>query len=124
MAVWKERDDVADDVDDFFSRYEAEVRETARALRAALRRIAPDANETLHVGWKCVSYGTAKKFCAIAPHTSSVNLQFHAGAALDDPRGLLTGTGKSMRHVKLVAAKDVRRAGLAKLIREAAKQAG
>lgn len=39
-------------------------------------------------------------------------------------KGEMTWPIKSMRHVKLVAAKDVRRAGLDKLIRAAAKQAG
>jgi hypothetical protein len=38
---------------------------------------------------------------ALAPHTNWVSLGFLRGAALDDPDGLLEGTGASVRHVKL-----------------------
>ena len=89
------------DVADFFAQYDAPVAALCDALRAFVRAQTPSATETLHLGWKVVSYGTKKKFCAIAPHAKWANLQFHAGASLDDPSGLLSGTGKSMRHVKI-----------------------
>ena len=34
------------------------------------------------------------------PSGAYVNVGFFHGAALDDPAGLLEGTGKRMRHVK------------------------
>ena len=70
-----------------------------------------------------ISYGVGRKFCAIAPHSARVNLQFHGGAALEDPGSLLEGSGKSMRHVKLKLRRDVARAGLRKLLAEAAAAA-
>ena len=79
---------------------------------------APGCTETLHTGWKVISYGHKKKFCAIAPHTKWVNLQFHAGARIADDHGLLSGSGKSMRHAKISASSDLG-ASLAELIRQA-----
>ena len=115
---------MADSIDQFFDSYPADVAELARSLRAQLLRLVPDAEEKLLRPWKTVAYGRGKKFCAISPHGSWVNLQFHAGSRLADPAGLLEGSGKSMRHVKLATRRDLKRKGLAQLIREAAEIAG
>jgi hypothetical protein len=38
---------------------------------------------------------------AVIPHASWVNLQLADGAELADPGGLVEGTGKRIRHVKV-----------------------
>ena len=111
---------MSNDVTDFFAQYDAPVGALCNALREFVKAQAPSASETLHLGWKVVSYGSKKKFCAIAPHAKWVNLQFHAGASLDDQAGLLTGTGKSMRHVKIESL-DQLDSQLGDLIRHAAQ---
>jgi hypothetical protein len=45
-----------------------------------------------------------------------VNVGFFHGAMLDDPAGLLEGTGKRMRHVKLRFAQQVNAVALRELI--------
>jgi hypothetical protein len=45
-----------------------------------------------------------------------VNIGFYQGAALPDPAGLLEGSGKRMRHVKLRWGGKVDEAALAALI--------
>ena len=85
--------------------------------------LVPDAEEKLLRPWKTVAYGRSKKFCAISPHGSWVNLQFHSGSRLADSSDLLEGSGKSMRHVTVATLNDVKKRGLAKLIREAAEHA-
>jgi hypothetical protein len=117
---------MADPIESFFRSYEPSVEELAAGLRALVRRLVPNAEEKLHRPWKTVAYGSSKKrkFCAISPHKSWVNLQFHNGSSLSDPSGLLEGTGKSMRHVKIATKADLDRAALAGLIREAASLAG
>jgi hypothetical protein len=45
-----------------------------------------------------------------------VNVGFFHGAMLDDPAGLLEGTGKRMRHVKLRWAQHVSAVALSELI--------
>lgn len=118
---------MSNDVEEFLSSLSPEVREIARALRGRIRELVPDAVERRHGGWKIVGYswdGSMKSsICAIAPHSKHVNLQFFRGTDLEDPNGLLAGTGESARHVKLREASDVERPEVAALIREAAELA-
>ncbi len=46
-------------------------------------------------------------FAYVDSFTSHVNVGFFRGAALDDPAGLLEGTGKRMRHDKLKPGSEV-----------------
>jgi hypothetical protein len=59
---------------------------------------------------------------ALAAHSKWVSLMFMRGADLADPEGLLEGSGKKMRHVKLRSpqAFEERRNALRELIAEAA----
>jgi hypothetical protein len=52
-----------------------------------------------------------------------VNVGFFAGADLADPHALLQGTGKRMRHVKLVPGQSLNARALGALIRNAYKDA-
>jgi hypothetical protein len=110
------------EIKEFIGEYPAKVATIANELRAFVMATDPEATETLHIGWKVISYGRKQKFCAIAPHGQWVNLQFHNGAGLTDPDGLLEGMGRNMRHVK-VKSKDDLSASLKNLIEQAAKAA-
>ena len=48
--------------------------------------------------------------------TAHVNVGFFRGAEIADPEGLLEGTGRFMRHVKLRPGTDVDAAALMRLI--------
>jgi hypothetical protein len=60
---------------------------------------------------------------ALGAHAKWASLMFMQGADLDDPEGLLEGTGKKMRHVKLRTADQVeeRRLALRGLVQSAAR---
>ena len=58
-------------------------------------------------------------FCGIMPLKDSVSLYFLQGAKLPDPDGLLAGTGKGMRHVKIRDWKQIRPTANKKLVRAA-----
>ncbi len=71
-------------------------------------------------------YGVGPKkmsehFCCIVPHRAHVNLGFFYGADLVDVSGLLEGTGKLLRHVKLRSDTDLENPGLVTLIAEASQ---
>jgi hypothetical protein len=51
--------------------------------------------------------------------TSHVNVGFYQGAGLPDPAGLLQGTGKRMRHVKLRLGISIDTKALGRLIEAA-----
>ncbi len=94
------------------------LRPLAQQLRELVLGSAPDLNET--VKWRNVFYVKRDNVFAIVPHRAHANLEFWRGVDLADPHGLLEGTGKRARHVKVRRAEDVKSDALAALVREAA----
>ncbi len=58
-------------------------------------------------------------YAYIAVQGSHVNLGFYHGTSLADPAGLLEGTGKKLRHVKLRDVDDAENPAVTALLREA-----
>jgi len=85
-----------------------------------LRSCGADVRELFHDGCPTVCVQDAA-FAYVAVFKSHVNLGFFHGTSLPDPKGLLEGSGKSMRHVKLRPGQPVDAAALQALI-EAAHQ--
>ncbi len=60
---------------------------------------------------KMITFGTEKnmkgEICYIKPLKDSVNLVFFHGANLEDPKKLLQGTGKLLRHIKFKKKEDI-----------------
>ncbi len=59
-------------------------------------------------------------FCYLHETKNHATLGFHRGTSLDDPKGLLEGTGKDMRHIKIRTMDDVDKATFTRLLRQAA----
>lgn len=93
------------------------LRDTCLAARAMLAEGLPGARETIK--WGYPTWVGNGNLVAIAPHSAHVNLQFYRGTSLPDPDGLLEGTGKQLRHVKLHHAKDARTPAVKALVRAA-----
>jgi hypothetical protein len=87
----------------------------ARQWFEVIRRCGDDVWEVLHDGQPtaCVC-GAA--FAYVDAFTSHVNVGFFQGAKLPDLQGLLEGTGKRMRHVKIRPGEKVDAAALSALI--------
>ena len=83
-----------------------------------LRDCGDDIRELIHDGRATACVGDAA-FAYVAAYSAHVSVGFFHGAALDDPAGLLQGSGKRMRHVKLKPDADHDDAGLRRLIRDA-----
>jgi len=118
---------MSDDVHGFLSHYSPEVRVLALKLRELILSLVPYAQEKVYSGWKTIGYscggGMKGQFCAIGPQQGRVNLYFSRGVDLDDPGGLLEGSGKKMRHLKIRAPEDVQAEALKRLIIAAAARA-
>jgi hypothetical protein len=110
-------------VEEFLAAYSPEVRELALRTRGLVLDAIPGAIEKVETGHKLINYGSgdrmAEQICYIAPLKSTVNLGFFQGTRLPDPEGLLEGTGKLLRHVKIRRVEDVEKPGLRELIRAA-----
>ena len=107
--------------DDVFGAAPAEVAASAAAARAEILRLHPDTVEVARPGERSVTFGVGEAkmkegYAYLMPHRAHANLGFFQGAALDDPEGLLEGTGKALRHVKLRTAEDARRPAVVALI--------
>ena len=83
-----------------------------------IRDCGDDVRELLHDGHPTACVGDAA-FAYVNAFTAHVNVGFFRGAELADPEGLLEGTGKFMRHVKLRPEGDVNATTLRKLIETA-----
>jgi hypothetical protein len=83
-----------------------------------MRACGNDVHELLHDGHPTACVGDAA-FAYVNAFRFHVNVGFFRGATLDDPRGLLEGTGKYMRHVKLHPDRTIDAAALTQLIETA-----
>ncbi len=96
-------------------------------MREVVLRSVPAATEKVYPGWHNIGYshgGRMKtQFCAIGPQKDRVNVYLFRGADLADPKDMLAGTGKHMRHVNVRTMKEARSAALKALIKAAAVQA-
>lgn len=90
----------------------------ARRLDRVVRKGAPKA--TGAIKWGMPVYEHHGMLCYIRAQAKYVTLGFYAqGTSLEDPKGLLEGTGKAMRHVKIGAADVVDEKYLGELVRQA-----
>jgi len=93
------------DVDRLLAEHSAELQAIERALRATIREEFPDAVEQVDFGNKLIAFGRSMRMrglmFAIIAHKDWVNLQLADGAGLPDPDGVIEGTGKRIRHVKV-----------------------
>ena len=91
------------------------VQGAARALEALIQEEAPDVVVQYDPGNGLLAFGRSMRMrdllFALIPHAGWVNLQLADGAVLPNVDGLVEGTGKRIRHVKVrteEAARDPR----------------
>ena len=83
-----------------------------------MRACGDDVRELLHDGHPTACVSDAA-FAYVNAFTAHVNVGFFRGAEIADPDGLLEGTGKFMRHVKLAPDRHVDARALTTLIETA-----
>jgi hypothetical protein len=90
----------------------------ARTWFKKMRACGEDVLELMHDGCPVACVEDAP-FAYVNVFKSHTNVGFFHGAHLDDPAGLLEGTGKNMRHVKLEPGRAPDPTALANLIHTA-----
>lgn len=80
-----------------------------------IRQCGNDVREVLHDGHPTACVDDAA-FAYVDTFKAHVNIGFFFGAELADPKGLLEGTGKVMRHVKIRPGVALDATALANLI--------
>jgi len=103
--------------------YPPAVQALARATRALVLELVPDADESVDPAGPYIGYGYGTGYkslvCVISLSKTGVKLALTRGASLPDPDHLLEGAGKVHRHILIKTPADVVRAGVRKLVRAA-----
>jgi hypothetical protein len=114
----------------FLAPFADEVREMARGLRSRVLSVMPNAHEFVWDATNAVSlvYTPTTRWqdgvVHIASYAKRVNLGFNQGASLDDPLGVLAGTGSKIRHVSFHTVDDLDATWIEEYVRAAAEHAG
>ena len=102
-------------VDNWLTDGPIELRSIAQKWFVRMRQCGNDVRELIHDGCPVACVQDAP-FGYVNSFKSHVNVGFFHGAVLEDPAGLLEGSGKCMRHVKLQPALELNTAALRDLI--------
>ena len=106
-------------VEEWLANLESDSRAIAKQLRALARKNMPKAHEFVYhdaIGYS-INDSPFDRICYIAPQNKGhVNFGFFFGAGLPDPKKLLAGEGKRIRHVKVWDVDEAKNPALAKLI--------
>jgi hypothetical protein len=103
-----------EEFDTILTHFDPQVAELSRLVRALIYEVLTQVVEVPWVQQKTIGYGTGPKkmsehFSYIAPQKKHVNLGFYYGAELPDPEGMLEGTGKLLRHIKIRSREDLQK---------------
>jgi hypothetical protein len=100
-----------------------ELHKVVRGLRKFVKGTVPGVRETVNA-WGIPTFEAKYPFCFYMVGKNHVTFGFHYGTSLKDPEGLLEGTGKNIRHVKLRNFEDLKQEGLRELVQAAARLEG
>ena len=114
------------DIEKYIAKLPAGEQGICKKLHAVILVAMPGVHCMIHYGVPGYSYTPSgfDRICYIMPQSSWVNLGFFFGADIPDPRKLLTGTGKRMRHIKIYTAEDAANPAIIPLLKTAWKKAG
>jgi hypothetical protein len=114
----------------FLKKYDPAVAAVARGALARLRRRLPGAMELVYDNYNALAIGfgpsqrASEAIFSIALYPRWVTLFFLHGVRLADPRKILKGSGKRVRHIVLRAAADIGSKDIEALISASLKLAG
>jgi hypothetical protein len=113
----------------FLAKYDPAVARLARALRTVMRRRFPTAFELVYDNYQflaigyCASERASDCIASLAVSPKGVALSFYYGASLPDPKGILLGSGKQNRFVRLASPATLAEPAVKALLRAATAQA-
>lgn len=88
-------------------------------LRDLILKGKPTVEEIKYGG---LLYSHKEPYTGIFVYTNHVTLEFSEGAKLNDPQGLLRGSGKHRRNIKFLSIDDIDAREIEALLKQAKKQ--
>jgi hypothetical protein len=113
----------------FIAKFEPKRQTLIRAVRRALRRRLPTANELVwdNYNFFVIGYSATDRpsdsILSLAAASNGVGLSFYRGASLPDPHKILQGSGVQNRFIRLESARTLARPEVEGLIAAAIRQA-
>jgi hypothetical protein len=113
----------------FIAKFDSKVAKRIRAVRAALRKRFPTANELVYDNYNffVIGYSTTERpsdcMVSLAANAKGVGLSFYYGSTLPDPSKILLGSGNQNRFIRLESAATLAKPDVEALLRAAAAQA-
>lgn len=112
-------------VREYVKRVPASLRPTLNAGRKTIKALAPKGTREIAYRRWPIRYAVGEDLvCGIGDYPRWIAVYFFQGARLEDPGGVLEGTGKNMRHIKLHEPKDADSPALKRMLRQAFKKRG
>jgi hypothetical protein len=107
----------------FLARYPSALHPLILAARALLLESGPGLLEQFDPSANLIGYGTDSSYIGlvfgIMIYPAYLNLMFARGALLPDPDGLLLGTGKKARHIRIATLADLQHPGVRRMLESA-----
>ena len=113
----------------FIDKFTPEMAKAIRAVRAALRKRLPTANELVYDNYNffVIGYGSTERasdcILSLAANAKGIVLSFYYGSTLPDPSGILQGSGSQNRFIRIARAEDLAKKENEALIAAAVLQA-
>jgi hypothetical protein len=113
----------------FIDKYTPEIAATTRACLAKMRQRLPGAAVLIYDNYNslAVGFGPSEKaseaIFSIVPYPRWILLFFLQGAGLPDPHGLLKGSGKVVRSIRIESAEDLDKPAIRELMAVALQNA-
>ena len=104
--------------EDWLEGVEPRLRPLATELRRMFLEAAPDLRESIKWGNPCFEK-KLRVFYIASQGDRYVTLGLWQGAMIPNPEGLIEGTGKRMRHVKIRSAEELEEPAVGRIIRQA-----
>jgi hypothetical protein len=113
----------------FIDKFEPKNQALIRAIRKALRKRLPTANELAYDNYNFFALGYCSTerpsdcILSVAAGANGVGLSFYRGASLPDPHKILLGSGNQNRFIRMPSAEILGRPEVEALIAAAVAQA-
>ena len=113
----------------FLDRYTDEIAAATRRALRDLRRRVPGATELVYDNYTALAIGfgpsdrASEAVFSIAAYPRWVTLFFLQGAGLEDPHGVLKGSGSRVRHIVLTSPQVIASPAVQRLIAQALRAA-
>jgi len=107
----------------YIAPHPAEVQPLIRQARSLILSVMPDTVEQLDPSIPMIAYGIDRTYrgliCSITIFKSYINIMLAQGASLADPQGILKGSGKKARHIRISAPSDLEDPGVKEMLQAA-----